>query len=284
MNQLETIQHESSMVTAESQRAIQEVQAALVMAKRFPRDVSKCIDRITTACTRTRLADQAVYEYARGGTNISGPSIRLAEIIAQYWGNVQFGFDELCRGVGDDGVGYSEVRAYAWDIETNAKRSVQFRLRHWRDKKNGGGYKVTDERDIYEMVASQAQRRVRACIMAVIPGDVFDEAVAQCEVTLKADAKNDKEAVQKLIAAFDALKVTRKQIEQRIQRKIAAITPAQVVQLRKIYSSIKDGMSSTSDWFDVEPESPDLGDESHDNPDFDKAVDEAMKKKDASND
>ena len=40
------------------------------------------------------------------------------------------------------------------------------------------------------------------------------------------------------------------QLEARIQRRFDSITPAQVVGLRKIIVSIKDGMSKPEDWFE----------------------------------
>jgi hypothetical protein len=42
-------------------------------------------------------------------------------------------------------------------------------------------------------------------------------------------------------------------LEQRIQRKLESIMPAQIIGLRKIYNSIKDGMSKPADWFEMEP-------------------------------
>jgi hypothetical protein len=43
--------------------------------------------------------------------------------------------------------------------------------------------------------------------------------------------------------------VTIHQIEGRIQRKLDAITPANLVGLRRIFNSLRDGMSSVEDWF-----------------------------------
>jgi len=247
-------QRDNALNSVESQRAVHEVQTALVVARRFPRDVGKCVERIMNACQRPSLAEAAVYQYARGGTNITGPSIRLAETVAQQWGNFDFGFHELHRGRDEEsGVPYSEIRAFAWDMESNTRRALQFRVSHWRDTK-GGGYALKDERDIYELIANQAQRRVRSCIMAVIPGDVFDDAVTQCEVTLRAKADTSPEALIKLQSAFNEFGVTRSQIEARIQRRLEAITPAQVVQLKKVYVSLRDGMSSPSDWFETTDE------------------------------
>ena len=56
-----------STVQSDSQRAIAEVQAALVIAKQFPRDMNQAWDRIMNACQRPTLAQSAVYSYGRGG-------------------------------------------------------------------------------------------------------------------------------------------------------------------------------------------------------------------------
>lgn len=223
----------------------------MVIAKKFPRNQIAATDKILQMCTRPSLAESALYSYSRGGTEITGPAIRLAEAIAQSWGNVQFGFRELNRGKDSDGVTYSDVEAYAWDLESNTRRPVSFRVRHWRDTKKGG-YAITDERDIYELTANMAQRRVRACILGVIPGDVVEAAVNQCEVTLASHADTSAEAIKKMVDVFRGIGVTKEQIEARIQCRVEAIRPAQVLQLRKIFNSIKDGMSTPADWFDGE--------------------------------
>jgi hypothetical protein len=184
-----------------------------------------------------------VYEYARGGTDISGPSIRLAEAIAQAWGNLQYGVRELSRDHEN-----ATVQAYAWDLETGTRREVTFQVPLIRSTRNGS-YRLEDPRDIYETVANQGARRVRACILALIPGDIVDAAVEQCEATMKAKADVSPESVARMVEAFGVLGVTREQIERRIQRRLDSITPAQVVQLKKIYASLRDGMSNVSDWF-----------------------------------
>jgi len=239
----------NALALSDQGRSIAEVQAAMIAAKQYPRDQIVSMDKILNACTRPTLADSAVYQYSKGGSDISGPSIRLAEAIAQQWGNIYFGFNELSRGIDNDGVSYSEVGAYAWDLESNTRRQLQFRVRLWRDTKKGG-YALKDERDVYELIANQAQRRVRACILAVIPGDVTEAAVKQCETTLKSHADTSPEAMQKMIDAFSSFGVTKDQIEKRIQRRIDSILPAQFVGLKKIYASLRDGVSVSSDWFD----------------------------------
>lgn len=250
------------------QRAIAEVQAAVVMAKRFPRDQIAAVDRIKNAFSRPRLAEVSQYQYSKGGTDVSGPSIRAAEAIAQQWGNVEFGFTEKARGLGLDGVPFSEVEAYAWDIETIARKPLTFIVRHWRDTKKGG-YQLSDEREIYELVANMAQRRVRACLLSILPGDVVEEAMIQADLTMKSKADTSPEAMQKMVAAFAEFDVTKQQLETRIQRRIDSITPAQVVGLKKIYASLRDGMSAPGDWFDADDSPKATEKPSYPNDDFD---------------
>ena len=249
------------VIPTEQHRAISEVQASMIIAKRFPRDIQESYVRIMKACERPTLAQGAQYAYPRGGQMITGPSIRLAETIAQNWGNLQFGIRELSQETGE-----SEVEAFAWDIETNTRQIKVFKVPHIRYKKSGVK-KLTDPRDIYEMVANQGARRLRACILGVIPGDIIDAAVAQCEKTLQSgDGKPMEDRVRDMIAAFDKIGVTKAMIEDRLQHKTTAIVAQQVVDLGKIYNSIKDGMSKREDWFSVPtakqtPEADDLTDQ-----------------------
>jgi hypothetical protein len=238
------------MTAVMESRESQQVQVAMLAAKRFPRDEKRCLDQILNACSRETLAAQALYSFARGGTDIAGPSIRLAEAIAGKWGNMECGWRELERTTDASGAGVSSIECYAWDMETNMRVPRVFSVRHWRDTKKGG-YAITDERDIYELCANQAARRLRACILAVVPGDIVEDAVRQCEATLAASADTGPEAQKGIVAAFLKFNVTKGQIEKRIQRRIEAITAAQVVTLKKIWKSLNDDMSSAEDWFEV---------------------------------
>lgn len=227
-------------------RAVAEVQAALMIARMNPRDPVKAMDRILNNCTRPTLANAATYAYSRGGTDITGPTIRLAEAIAQGWGNIQYGIREISQS-----GGVSTVAAYAWDVETNTRREVVFQVQLKRDTKRGS-YQLTDSRDIYELVANQGARRLRACILGVIPGDVVEAALSQCAVTQKAHVDMTPEGIQKLVEGFARFGVSKAQLEKRIQRRLDAIQPAQVISLRNIWKSLRDGMSSPEEWFEPE--------------------------------
>lgn len=229
-----------------AKREVAEIQASMMLARQFPRDPVRAMDRIINACSRPEMAEDATYVYSRGGAEVSGPSIRLAEVLAQNWGNIDIGVKELTRA-----NGVSEVMAFACDLETGFRDSKVFQVRHWRDKKGGQGYSVTDERDIYEIVANVAARRKRACILAVIPSDVVDAAVKQCDVTLSTKIQVTPESIKAMLEYFEKFSVTKEMIEKRIQRHIDSILPAQMLSLKKVVQALKDGMGKPEDYFEL---------------------------------
>lgn len=242
----------SPMVEVEMQRAIAQVQAAYMMAKANPRDEVRAMELILRDCTRPTLAAKSLYEYSRGGSEIQGPSIRLAEAIAQRWGHLECGVMELTRmaPAAPGEAGYSLCMAYAVDLQTGFRDSKTFQVKHWRDTKKGG-YPVTDERDIYEVVANNGARRKRACILTIIPGDVVEAAVEQCDRTMKLDIELNEAAFVNMLEAFAKYEVTREMLEKRVQRRFESMTPGMFLQLKRVYTSLKDEMSVVSDWFDV---------------------------------
>ena len=222
------------------------VQAQLVYAASRPRDEQRAVDRMLTAFQRPSLASKALYQYARGGSEVSGLSIRAAEAMAMAWGNMDFGLRELEQKQGE-----STVEAYAWDLETNVRRAVTFRVPHYRDTR-AGRKKLEDSRDIYELVANQGARRVRACILAVLPRDIQEAVETQVAETMKATFEITPESLKAWLEAFGRLGVTKAMLEARIQRRFDSITPAQMMGLANIFNSIKDGIARVEDFFQVQ--------------------------------
>jgi hypothetical protein len=238
---------QTALVQLAQSREAQQIQAALVVAKKFPRDQHAAFQRIIEACKRKGLAEEAVYLYSRGGQSITGASIRLLEVVAQQWGNFQCGIIEL-----DNQDGESRVQAFAWDLETNANDSKTFTVRHERYTKTGGIVKLEDPRDQYEHVANFAARRKRACMEAVIPRDIIDAAIEQCDKTLKTGHTEPiTDRVRKIVGAFAEFGVTPEMLERRLQHKLEAINEQELVILRKIYTSLKDGLGRREDFFDL---------------------------------
>lgn len=234
-------------------RATQEIQAALVIGKRFERDEIRAKAKIIQACQRKGLAEAAEYEYSRGGTRITGPTIDLLRAIANRWGNILFGWAEVERRDGE-----SSIRCWAWDTQFNSRAERTFIAKHWRDTQSGG-YRLEDERDIYEMLANLAARRVRACLEEVIDSDIVNDAIDQCRKTLKEGEKIPlQDRAASMVTAFLEFGVTRGMIETRLGNNLESVSENQLASLRRVYRSLKDGVGKREDYFKPETAKPDL--------------------------
>lgn len=241
-----------------SSREAQEVQVAMAAAKRFPRDTYTAYNRIMQDCKRRTLAEKSMYEFTRGNSTVTGPSIHLAKAIARNWGNLDSGFKVLEQSARE-----STVMAYCWDLETNYRETKVFTVQHVRETKKGS-YALTDSRDIYETIANHAARRERSCILSVIPQDIVDAAVGQCNATLSSfpgDGKNGKitkeDAVRDIISRFyENYGVSKDMLETYIGRKAEAFTIQSVNRLRGVYTALQDGTASVEQYFDMSAAAP----------------------------
>lgn len=231
-------------VAIEESRAVAEAMGKLYIAKKFPRDEGKAYEKVIDACKRPTMAESAEYAYARGGETISGPSIRLAEEMARAWGNIDFGIREL-----SDEEDSTEMEAYAWDMETNVYTSQKFRVKKER-KTRQGSYKLTDQRDIYEQNANLGNRRLRARILAVLPPDLKEAALAQCKLTLQPPKDQLPARVKAMIEHFKKFDVTLEMLEKRAGKKSEAFTGEDFANFTSIRNSLKDGFSKAGDWFE----------------------------------
>lgn len=232
-----------ALVSIEQSRAIAEVQGAIVVARSNPRDEQGAYLKIMNACKRFGLASQAEYRYVRGGNTIDGPSIRLAEAMIRYWGNCIYGFREVGRTKDS-----SEVEAFCHDLETNTRVVRQVRVRHWRDTKRGGN-ELSSERDKYEMVASMAQRRVRACILEILPGDIVEDAVKACRSTLSKEIVDVAGKAGEILEHFAKYDVHKEDIEGYLGRKMESMVPVDIINLQRIFTSLRDGVAGKEEFF-----------------------------------
>lgn len=238
-------QHGTAVQQTNEAKAVAETQAQFVIAKKFPRSEHQCFMSILDSCKRPSLAEQSQYVFPRGGQLVQGPSIRLAEVLAQKWTNCKVGV-EIVSQTNDA----TEAKAFAIDLENNYQVEASFTVKHVRNTKKGT-QKLTDERDIREMVQNIGSRHLRGCILRIIPGDIVEAAVEQCKRTLETSEIPMSEQIKRLIVAFDEVGVKVEHLEARLGHNLDAIVPQEIVTLRGIFKSIKDGMSKREDFFDA---------------------------------
>lgn len=226
-------------------RQMQEVQAAMIIAKKFPRNDIESWQRIKRACQRKSLAEKATYSYPRGKEIVTGPSIRLAEVLAQNWGNIDFGTIELSN----DG-NTSQWMSYAWDLETNTRQTKIINVEHRRVTKNGS-YELKDPRDIYELGANYAARRLRNCILGIIPGNIVEMAMLQCNQTLVDDAGMPlpdiiRDVAEKFHTDFS---IQLSDLENYIGYSNSNFVMNDLIKLKQIYNALQDGVAKREDFF-----------------------------------
>ena len=243
------VRQASQATMIEQSRAVAEVQAAVVLAAQRPRDIQRAVAEMRQSCQMFRLAERAFFRYSRGDQQVTGASIHLARELARCWGNIDYGIKELRRDVSD---GVSEMLAFAWDMETNTRLETAFIVPHVRDTRRGRK-ELTDQRDIYENNANNAARRVRECIFGVLPPWLTEEAKDLCHKTIEKGVSGNGKTLQQSIAdcvtAFEALRITRKQMEDKIGRPAAEWIDQDVAALRVIFGSLKRGEMTVEEEF-----------------------------------
>ena len=236
----------SQATRVEQSRAMAEVQAMVVVARQAPRDETRAIGKAVDACRMMAVAERAFFKFPRGGQTVSGPSIHLAVELARCWGNITYGLSELDR---DDMRGQSEMVAFAWDLETNARASTTFIVPHKRDKK-GGAEVLTELRDIYENNANMGARRLREMIFRVLPPYLVEMGKDACRESLEGGGGEPMAArVAKCLKLFADIGISRERLEAKIGAVADKWTPVDIANLGVSFQSIRRGEIDASEEF-----------------------------------
>lgn len=239
-------------LATEETKEIAEVQAKMILARNFPRDPESCMDMIRFECQNKELAEMAIYEFPRGDSVVRGASIRLVECVARHWGNIISGIKEI----GGDGR-RSTVKAYCWDMQSNFYDEKIFEVEYIRNTRKGS-YEITDARDKYEMMANMAARRKRACMQAIIPQFVIENAMQACTETLSKSINPDniEDTKAAMLAAFMKFGewITTDHLAAVCGKDWEHISARDVVKLRNLFNAIKDGFVKPETAFGTEPD------------------------------
>ena len=96
------------------------VDKRIATARTYPRSIHR-FKQEATSLLREDIETARSAEYAKpvGGSTVKGPSIRLAELVAMCWGNLDIEVSEPI--VGDKSV---SVKATAWDLQRNYRQEA----------------------------------------------------------------------------------------------------------------------------------------------------------------
>lgn len=225
----------------------QDLQAAVVLAKQFPRDEEVASERILKACTRPAFAEAARYLYERDKTDVSGFSIVFAREAARLRSNVRYGFQ-----ITGDETERRKVMAWAWDLESNVRSFAEdvFVKKVPRRERGRSIMKPANERELRELTAARASIMIRNAILTLLPPGVKEEAAIVCKATLTDQARKEgrPKAVPDIVAGFARFNVTEKELESYLGHPMTEITAEEVADLRSIWRAINDRVAKWSDY------------------------------------
>ena len=237
-------------------RAKSEVEARVLIAKRFPRDEDTAYQKIAHACAHPKFAKNARYAYKQGMKKddkgrwvpniVSGPTIKLIKSIAAYWGNMEWG--HFIVGQNEEGA---LIRAFAWDLETNVRTEREHFVARLVDRKIDGETKQVKpaERAWRETIGNMGSRLARTMVERVIPDHIVQDAQDRCLDTLAKQDSEDPDAVlKKILVSFDELRVPASELERFLGHKPAECSPSELQTLREIVVALTNGDSKWSDF------------------------------------
>ncbi|MGZ9736508.1 hypothetical protein [Flavobacterium sp. GNP002] len=218
-----------------------QIDTQIATAKAYPRDLKKAVeDSIFTATLDLETASSCNYALPRGGKTINGPSVHLALILAQNWGNLRI--EAKIAAIEKTSI---TSQAVCFDLEKNiaikveVKRSIMTKTGRMND-------------DMITVTGNAANSiSLRNAILKVIPKAVVDKVSKSAKQLITGDISDETKFIKKRNSVLDGFKNTYGVTEQEVLETIgkpstANITADDIVTLIGYAQSIKDG-DSTAD-------------------------------------
>jgi len=238
MNQIQEYQsQETQLATAKM-----ELDSQVATAKQYPRDITQFVNNVEAVIVNNpELAAQCNYSLTKGGSIITGPSIRLAEVIMSSWGNLRTG----AKVLGHDGK-FVSVHAFAHDLESNNRIDVEVKRRI--TNKHGKTYN-----DDMIQVTAQAgiSIGIRNALFKVIPTAFVNNF---SEIAQKAAVGKKEQFADRIAKAFNHFMVNFGISEDRIMQKLGVtdkrkLNSEHLSLLLNLATGIRDGQTTIENEF-----------------------------------
>ena len=212
------------------------IDVQIATAKAYPRNIKRSLENAIAIVTMDKdTASTCTYSVPRGGKAITGPSVHLAKILAQVWGNLRV----EARVISIDARQITS-EAVCFDLENNlaikasVKRSIMTKSGRMSD-------------DMITVTGNAANSiALRNAVMSVIPRAIVDKVYGEAKKTITGDisdnAKFLKRRKQVMDGFINTYSLTEKEVLVAIGKAaIDHITPDDLVVLIGIAQAIKDG-------------------------------------------
>ena len=157
-------------------------------AKQYPRSISRCANNAVALVTMDKgTAQSCGYALPRGGKPITGPSVHLAKIIAQQYGNLRA--EAKVVEITDKHV---VSRGTAWDLENNY--AVSFEVRRSIIGRNGNRFS-----DDMITVTGNAANSIayRNAIFGIVPKSITDKAYKAAQHLITGDLSDEEKLIKR---------------------------------------------------------------------------------------
>lgn len=192
--QVEQVQPESLMTAQQDLVEKANVDIQVTTAKRFPRDISRIKNNSVALVTMDRdTAQSCSYALPRGGKPITGPSVHLARILAQQYGNIRA--EARVVEITDKQI---VSRGTAWDLENNY--AVAYEVR--RSISNKFGKRFND--DMITVTGNAANAiAYRNAVLSIIPKGLIDIAYNAAQKLITGDLTDEDKLIARRKKAID---------------------------------------------------------------------------------
>lgn len=238
---METPSEEIQIVTAEGVEVFEAQERASIdiqvsTAKRYPRNLKRVRDNsIAIVCMDKETAEACRYAKPVGGKNVTGPSVHLARIICQQYGNIRV--QQRIKQITDKTV---IAEAVAFDMETNYAVSVEAR-RSILDK-NGIRYKESVIETNAMAILAIAERNA---ILKVVPKAIIDSVYGEAFKFANGDLSDEAKLIVARDKAFEYFKNEYGATEEEVVTSLGlktkeAIKAEHIADLRGFMQALKD--------------------------------------------
>lgn len=241
-------------VTALEATARARVLAKYTIASKFPRNWDTVSLKLLRECERPGFADVARYSIPRGGKKIEGFSIRFAEAVLRYAGNV----DVQSTTVHEDSR-MRTIHLAVTDLETNNEIGIDLTIEKTVLLKDTKGRAVLETRknstlqSVYLVEATEDEiaqksgalisKALRTSLLRMVPGDILEDCERKVYDTIQKgdDARDPTENKKRCIDAFAPLGVMPVDLEKYIGASLDTPPPGTWAHMRALHTAIKDG-------------------------------------------
>lgn len=218
------------------------VPSLMPMARQYVRDVHTAVETAKAIVTvDAETAGECFYSLPRGGKQITGPSIGLAETLASCWGNLVVSID-------DAEIGDTHVTLRGWVVDTQSGLATQDFIRRRITDKHGNKYN-----DDMINTTTLAARSIlyRNLVLRVIPRPIQKSVFAAARNVALGEGKTFTERQKAVIKRFkDDFNVSEQKLLAHLDHTSAKqISINDIDYLLGIYNAIKEGQTTADEVF-----------------------------------